>query len=350
MGRIKRNEKYSAPLSIIIPFRNEQERIKPILEILSKEIRLPEGSEVIFVNDHSEDGTAELLKFYSTAIPSFLLFPLSEFETGKKAAISLGVSKASNSFIVTLDADTLPTQEGINAMANLAADEQIQMVCGMVVQKSDRWIGSSFSDLEFLSLSGSGAAFAGLGFPFLCNGAFLGFQKEAFLEVGGYSGNWKYPGGDDLFLLEKIKKTYGKKAIHYLTGFAETAETPGDGGISEFFERRIRWGSKSAGYGLSGKVLTAVMIWIHVSWFCLFGYHLAFENLAHILVVGGVKMIADFAMLGSLCIRYRRKEIIPYIIPASLLHPLYLAFTAFASQKGTFSWKGRKYRNLPVLG
>jgi cellulose synthase/poly-beta-1,6-N-acetylglucosamine synthase-like glycosyltransferase len=336
--------------AIVIPFRNEVPRIKPLLEIITHKIRLPQGSEVIFVNDHSEDETEKWLTSYPIGHTQCRIFHLPKTETGKKAALSLGVSKASHSFIVTLDADTLPTQEGMDTMARYSADEEVRMVCGMVVQKSHGWPGAPFADLEFLSLSGSGAAFAGLGFPFLCNGAFLGFRKEAFREVGGYSGNMEYPGGDDVFLLEKIRTTYGKKAIRYLTRFSETAETPGDESPSDFFQRRIRWGSKSAGYGLHGKMLTALMICIHVSWFGIFVFHLASANLAHVLVVAGVKLTADLAMLGSLCIRYRRMELISCIIPAAILHPLYLAFAAFASLKGTFAWKGRKYGNQPGLG
>jgi biofilm PGA synthesis N-glycosyltransferase PgaC len=346
----KRKKDHSEPISVVIPYRNEQKRIKPILERLSKKILLPEGSEWIFVNDHSEDETEKLLISYQTIFPRFRLLRLSETEKGKKAALSLGIASASNSFIVTLDADTLPTQEGIDVMSGFAADREIRMVCGMVMQKSAGWAGAPFADLEFLSLSASGSAFAGLGFPFLCNGAFLGFQKEAFHKVGGYSGNWKYPGGDDLFLLEKIRKTYGKNAIRYVTHSAATAETPGDRSVTEFFQRRIRWGSKSVGYGLPGKILTVLMVWIHVSWFCLFGYHLIFGNLAHVWVVAGVKMAADLAMLGSLCIRYRRLELMPFIMPSSLLHPLYLVLGFLGSLMGTFTWKGRKYGNRPDLG
>jgi cellulose synthase/poly-beta-1,6-N-acetylglucosamine synthase-like glycosyltransferase len=350
MGNKKKSSNHSAPVSIVIPYRNEYARITPILEILSKEIRLCKGSEVIFVDDHSEDQTVKLLASYQSAISPFLFIHLPETEAGKKAAISMGVSKASNSFIVTLDADTLPTQVGMDAMAAFAADKEVRMVCGMVVQKSAGWSGAAFADLEFLSLSGSCTSFAGLGFPFLCNGAFLGFKKEAFQEVGGYSGNREYPGGDDVFLLEKVRNKYGKKAIHYLSRYAERADTPGDGSIAEFFQRRVRWGSKSAGYGLPGKVLTGFMVLIHVSWFCLFVYHSASGNFAHILVVSAVKMIADFVMLGPLCIRFNRPELIPYIFPSSFFHPLYLAFTALASLKGTFTWKGRKYGNSLALG
>lgn len=346
----KRKKSIAGPVSVIIPFRNEMNRLDENTGKQFGRWKLPPGSEILAVDDHSDDGTLAYLQTTAEKIPQLRVLVLPEGKTGKKAAIEYGVSVAAHPLIITLDADTEPQPESISAMAEALADKRTKLVCGTVIQRSAGWAGAPLADLEFLSLSTSGAAFAGLGFPFLSNGAFLGFTREAFLHVNGYMGNEQFPGGDDVFLTEKIRKTYGRRAIHYLTNRNETAITSGDMNAEEFFSRRIRWGSKSAGYGRAGKVITLAVLGINLLWSAAFLFHLFWGDLHHILLISGLKILCDAAMLGSVCIRYRQYRLVLFILPASFLHPFYLLVTALVSIPGRFRWKGRTYQTGGKLG
>jgi len=55
----------------------------------------------------------------------------------------------------------------------------------------------------------------------MCNGANLAFERKAYLETLDSEIDLRYPSGDDLFLMMKIRKKYGASSIQYL--FAEEA-------------------------------------------------------------------------------------------------------------------------------
>ena len=71
-------------ITVVIPFRNEEKRITPLLESIKYAQSLP--AEIIFVDDHSEDNTLSLIeRFQNNSITILKL----ERENGKKRAIHL---------------------------------------------------------------------------------------------------------------------------------------------------------------------------------------------------------------------------------------------------------------------
>ena len=65
---------------------------------------------------------------------------------------------------------------------------------------------SSFQITENIALTAITAGFCGINRPFMCNGANLAFTKHAYIEVNGYSNNFHISSGEDVFLLEDLKK------------------------------------------------------------------------------------------------------------------------------------------------
>lgn len=94
-------------LSIIIPAFNEENTIALILDRVNKaELPFEFGKEVIIVNDHSTDKTAEVLKRYQEANPTV---PIQYIEhtvnKGKGAALHTGIAKATGDYLIIQDAD-----------------------------------------------------------------------------------------------------------------------------------------------------------------------------------------------------------------------------------------------------
>jgi len=102
--------------------------------------------------------------------------------------------------------------------------------------------------LEFLSLVASGAASVNSGFPVMCNGANLIYEKKAFDEVNGFDANENYASGDDVFLLLKMKKHFGKRSISVLNKPKAIVYTEAKKTLSELTHQRLRWASKTKGY------------------------------------------------------------------------------------------------------
>ncbi|MDZ7776590.1 MAG: glycosyltransferase family 2 protein [Bacteroidales bacterium] len=104
----------------------------------------------------------------------------------------------------------------------------------------------------------------------MSNGANIAFLKKAFHDVGGYGGNEQYVSGDDVFLMMKLQKTYGKQAITFLKDRDAIVKTAARETWKEFMEQRIRWASKQSLYKTffalyaSGTVFLNVLLLISI--------------------------------------------------------------------------------------
>lgn len=331
-------------VSMIIPFRNEAARLMPLVvsvKILSQ--KFP-ASEFIFVDDHSDDGAEALLQAEFSGFEKVRYLHLPPGKTGKKAAITHGILVAENEYVITTDADCEPTETAFADMAKALSVLDTQMVCGSVVQYSGKGLGAALADLEFLAMVGSGISFWGWGIPFMANGAFLGLRKKAFLLVEGYKGNEEYPGGDDVFLLQKIRKKYGTGSVSFLNAKADMVQTKGDSSFREFVGRRIRWGAKAKAYiGVAPKVVTLYIflanLLLLVSFFaCLFS-----ADWQGFLFLSAAKITCDVIMLSLFIRRFGQWRLWAYVIAASVLHPPYIIVTGILSLNGRYQWKKRKY-------
>lgn len=73
-----------------------------IVEITNHQTVFSDRIELIFVDDHSTDGSIEVIKAH-LKVPHRIV--ISESEKGKKNAIHQGVLNAQHDYILTLDAD-----------------------------------------------------------------------------------------------------------------------------------------------------------------------------------------------------------------------------------------------------
>ena len=88
--------------SILIPFRNEEKNLGPLLEAINQ-IDYPEThAEIIFIDDHSQDQGVELLNSCRSKgkFKSILLRLSQTGGFGKKQAIDQGVASAQNPWII----------------------------------------------------------------------------------------------------------------------------------------------------------------------------------------------------------------------------------------------------------
>ncbi|MCS7181205.1 MAG: glycosyltransferase family 2 protein, partial [bacterium] len=105
-------------LSIIIPARNEEENIGETIESLIPYIDR-ENTEIIIVNDHSEDKTedivVELCKKYQ-----FLKIIRNEKEPGFANTLKAGFEKAKGEYVLPVMADLCDQPETIKKMIKKA--------------------------------------------------------------------------------------------------------------------------------------------------------------------------------------------------------------------------------------
>ena len=132
----------SVELSIVVPVRNEQDNILPLLAEIHAALREREF-EVVYVDDGSTDGTALVLRTAMTRYPRLRVIAHGR-SCGQSAALFTGVRAARGTWIATLDGD------GQNDPADLpmllaARDEpgrpaNLQLLTGYRRARQDRWL------------------------------------------------------------------------------------------------------------------------------------------------------------------------------------------------------------------
>ena len=108
-------------VSVLIPARNEEATLPHLLTALERQTLQP--AEVIVIDDHSEDRTAEVAATAAPSLPLRLLQPppLAPGWCGKTWALHHGVLASSEELLVFFDADTEP---GPDCLESLLAQRQ----------------------------------------------------------------------------------------------------------------------------------------------------------------------------------------------------------------------------------
>lgn len=89
-------------LSIVVPTYNERENIAPLLEALKFSVR-GFNYKVVFVDDSSPDGTAEVIRALKNSYPVELVVRPKKLGLG--SAVLEGISRTDSPYIIVMDAD-----------------------------------------------------------------------------------------------------------------------------------------------------------------------------------------------------------------------------------------------------
>lgn len=337
-------------VSIIIPARNEEDTISECLISLTKQDYSREYIEVIVVDDHSTDRTAEIVRNFAAEYPAYSiqLIQLTS-ESGsiayKKRAISCAVSIAKGDIIITTDADCTFASKWVSSHVNYYKKNEVYFLSGPVLFKEETSFFGRLQSLEFLSLIGIGAAAIGAGNPLMCNGANLSFKKDVFEKVGGYTGNENIASGDDVFLMHKVMKRFPGK-VNFLKSREAIVYTSPQENLNAFVEQRKRWASKSSSYtDLFSKAVAVItymfnLLLIICGVVSLFSYTFA----KIFLVAFGLKVFTDLVFLIPVTSFFRERRLLYYFLVEQLLYSFYIVYIGATGTLSKYKWKGREVK------
>lgn len=324
-------------VSVIVAFRNEATNLTALIESLLKQ-NYSGRFEVILVNDNSEDNYKEIIaRFFDEKIKVYDL-PVSL--QGKKHALRYAVSKAKGEIFVFTDADCIVKENWLSDMLNQMQSGNFKMICGPVEFLKSKSIFSPLFQLEFLSLTGSGAAGIFIKKAFMCNGAnyavYCDVMNEALQNI-----NDKYSSGDDVFLLHYLSS---KHKVGFVKSYDAIVETNAPQSIAEFFNQRIRWASKASGYSNPFAIFVAVITFLTSLVILVVGIAatIDYDCFKYFLVLFIIKLAAELIFMLPICSFYRKQSLILYLPVLEIVHPIYIVLTALLSLFNKPKWKGRK--------
>lgn len=333
-------------VSIIVAARNEAHIISNTLDDLIAQDYDKALLEIIFIDDHSTDETANVIRSY--ADQGVKLIQLNEdpaLNSYKKKAIQTAIGQSSGALIVTTDADCRMGPKWLSTIVAFYEAKGYKMISSPVAYFKDKSFFERAQALEFLYLIGLGASTIGNRRPSTCNGANLTYEKAAFYEVGGFKGIDDLASGDDELLLHKMAAKYGGH-IGFLKNEEAVVYTYAKASLAEFIQQRKRWASKSTRYKNKSIIVLGVCIWVfNLSILVNLGlgmFDLNFLQLALYQLAG--KILIEFLFLWDVTGFAKRRSLLVLLPVLNLLHILYIVYIGIAGNSGKYNWKGRMVR------
>ncbi|MBN2484487.1 MAG: glycosyltransferase [Bacteroidales bacterium] len=314
--------------SVVIAFRNELKHIVTLVSAL-KALDYPDDKyEVIFVNDHSNDGSPGHLAQLISSLPNFKMYSMGKEAKGKKAAIGEGVKKAVGTYCVFTDADCCVPNGWLKTLNSFCQHKSCpDMVLGLVDLKfHNRWPEKCFR-LEFLSLILSSAGATALKMPFMCNGANLAIKRDIYSEADKLKTH--IASGDDVFLLHDIKKR--NKSIEILKSHNHLVYTENPVTFKNFFRQRVRWGSKAPFYTDAYSIFVSLMVLL-ANLLIIAAIVSAFhnKNITGALSIAGIKFIADLFLFLAGNRFFRIGKTLLFFPVIGVFYPIYILVVAIA--------------------
>ena len=345
-------------VSILVAARDEERHIEACIDGLQSQSYPPGRYEIIVVDDGSLDRTAALVSARErstgaqTGCAVRLVRSASSQESegrgrrpgSKKAALQLGVDEAQGEIILSTDADCRVPPAWVASMVDEFGPE-----VGMVIGFSQ--IGSGklselrlgWEAVDFFNLMLAAMGSARRGHALAASGQSLGFRKQAFVGVGGYGRVSHRVSGDDVLLLQLIRRS-GNWQIRFCRHAEAIVIHPASRSWRALLSQRARWASNAT-----------CQLWLDPPFFgylsVTFGFGLL-QVCSPLLVLGGAlslpvvlavivcKIAAEWSLLKRGSRLFPRDGLVRYYPFWTAVHPVYLTCVGIIGCCGRFSWKG----------
>ena len=339
---------YRQKVSVIIPARNETVNIANCIRSVLAQSYPASLLEIIVVDDHSTDDTADIAQALSLAYHNVFLIQLNEAVENmayKKRGIESGIAKATGQWIVTTDADCTHDPFWIETMMQWQEKTASNFIAAPVKYITERTILSVFQTLDFMTMQGITGASVYKRFHTMCNGANLGYKKEIFEKVGGFAGIDQLPTGDDMLLMYKIYKADPQK-VTFLKSKQAITETTAPESWRAFFQQRIRWASKASHYDDKRIFFTLLWVYLFNVWLLvmLVAAFFSWHNLVALICMMGAKTAVELWFLKPVTVFFDAGKWLrefPFLQP---LHIVYVVISGWLGKFGKYEWKGREIK------
>lgn len=334
--------------SVVIPFRNEAENLPELLNSLKKLKYPSELFEIIFINDDSEDDSEAIIieGMKNFEFSYQLIQNLRKSNSPKKDAITEAIRQSKNSWILTTDADCHVPETWLSCFDGFIQKQKAVFVAGPVQYVSNGSYIENFQLLDGLSLQAVTLGSFGLGQPILCNGANLAYRKDVFEKVNGFSGNDHLASGDDIFLLEKMKRAFPKK-VRFLKSREAIILTKPQKTWKAVLNQRIRWASKTSKQKNVFSLFLGILVFVINILMLIIPFITIFqpELLKYYVLFIVLKIIVDYILLSVSARFFRKKLFFTLLLTTTYVYALLITLVIAKSISSSYQWKGRTHEN-----
>ena len=334
-------------VSILIPARNEEANIGPLLKDIMAQYYPPDLMEVIVIDDHSSDRTAEI----ASSFKGVTCISLSDFTEGKplnaykKKAIETAIQQSNGELIITTDADCRMCNYWLLSIVSYYETYRHQLIASPVLFTTDNSWFQTFQSIDFTAMQGITAALSATHSGTMCNGANLAYTRKAFNAVDGFKGIDDIASGDDMLLMYKIEKHYPQKTS-YLKCKDSIVYTSPMPTMRTFLQQRTRWASKANKF--EDKRFTTVLAIVYL-FNLLFPVMLIasffdYTFIGPFIFLWLLKTALEVSLLLPVSAFFLKKKELTYFALLQFIHIPYVLYSGLKGQTGTYEWKERQVR------
>lgn len=336
------------PVSVIIVARNEARFILPCLLSVRSALSTLSQYEVILIDDHSTDATADIAQ--SVSWPQLRVFSLSQFpklgsyaHAFKKAALHFALEKAQYDIIWTTDADCIATKNSISRMIH-----QLHATTHSAITGPIKLTGSGIlTDWQQLEMCGTIAAInAGIHSKqyYLANMGNMAFYKNDYLQFLQGTTH-RYASGDDVLFVQWLQSQ--GKTIDFCSDVNTIVSTLARHDLTSLLRQRSRWAGKTKVYQstnyklLMGSIFfTQVLIWILI----LFSFwQPLLLGIALLLLL--LKSLADYSLIHKVAPFFGYSIHYRHSLAHAVWHSWYIIYVGLCALfPSAYQWKGRRVR------
>ncbi|MDX2361003.1 MAG: glycosyltransferase [Crocinitomicaceae bacterium] len=324
----------SENVTVLIPFRNEYNRLPVILKSIKQLAAYPK--EFVFIDDHSDDGGEQLIREALSGV-RFSIITTPEDKAGKKEALRFGMEQVQSEYVITMDADVEIPVEYFKKINELPAADMYVLP---VIMEPKRFMQYLY-EIDLVLVTAANSGLAGLKRPIMASGANLLYRTETFNSVDDYASHAHAASGDDTYLLRDFRINKTDVRLHTDPDMAIRTETPQS--FKEFIDQRLRWVGKTGDIKDHLSTFLAVLqALLTIGFFCFLIYFIVIQWWVMVLILLVHKSIVDLILFAPYFFRLKRYVTWVLIPIYELLFPLYTLIILALVFTYKPKWKGRE--------
>lgn len=331
---------YTPLVSVVVPARNEQDRIGRCIRSLLNSNYPEELFEIIIVNDRSNDKTKDIVLELSRGHSNIKLVNIAEDNTnknlsGKSGALDAGINASGGEIILMTDADCAVSREWIRTMVKGFKNEKVGMIPSFTLVKYKN-LFHKFQAIEWIFMETMASGGIGLKQPLGCFGNNIAIRKSHYEEFGGYA-NISFSVTEDLALMSAMHNS--KKEIKFFCNYESTVKTLPCETFSDYISQHRRWtiGGQALGWRAAIFVLSSLAIWCGIIVAALLP---SFELFITVVVT---RVLGDFIVIAPSLIKLKEKNLFPWIFPAVIFLMVLELIVPFFLLNKKVEWKGQRF-------
>lgn len=318
------------PVSVIVCAKNEAENLKRFIpKILDQDYP---NFELILINDASTDASLEIMEEFQQNDPRVKIVNVQNNEAfwgKKKYALTLGIKKARNPYLLFTDADCTPESHLWidNMSAHFQQNKSIILGYGGYIKQKMSLLNkliryeTLFTAIQYFS-------YARLGYPYMGVGRNLAYTSHEFYAQNGFATHLHVRSGDDDLFVNQAA-TRENTALCF-EGSSFTRSIP-DSNFKSWVEQKRRHVSTAILYKTEHKILLGTFYISQFLFWVLFLVLLITQTFwVAVLIIFAIRLLIQYAVFYKSAKKLDELDLV-WLVPVFDFFLVFLQFGIFST-------------------